>query len=330
MAHSGPFTCQCGRIHFDQYDGPSNDLLPYIDTEGVAALNESERGAVSGAYPRFLPKSRPASFLRAPLTSSNVRPQCRRVFKPYEERQDRTKFMDSEEDDPQVIIHIPFTCPVKIRAIVVMGGPEGAAPLRLRAFINREALDFSDAEDAPATQVRGRASPCGAVRAVLLPPKRSSAPTRDAGVGACGGPSGRDRSAHAVQPFPERLEAHALCRLKPWRGFDPHILHWAERRRDRPQAQGRVLCVRDAGLPGYGRAKGPGRGLTAHVTCCTIEGGVTARRTRVLSCIRRTMPHGCRMPCPPCPGCPISVCGPLVRRRVWLITGFLRLPQRTS
>lgn len=36
MAHSGPFRCMCGQIHADQFDGPSNDLLPYIDFDGVS------------------------------------------------------------------------------------------------------------------------------------------------------------------------------------------------------------------------------------------------------------------------------------------------------
>ena len=122
MSHSGPFRCQCGQIHADQYDGPSNDLLPYIDIDGVHALNESETGA------------------------------CRRVFKPYDQRLDQTAVVESEEDDPQIIIHIPFVSPVKIRALKLIGGGNGTAPRILRAYINREALDFTDVEDAPPVQ----------------------------------------------------------------------------------------------------------------------------------------------------------------------------------
>ena len=122
MAHSGPFRCQCGQIHADQFDGPSNDLLPYIDIAGVCALNESERGA------------------------------CRNVFKTHERHLDRMPCLESEEDDPQLIIHIPFTCPVKIRSITVIGGADGMAPSTMRASINREALDFADAEDTPPVQ----------------------------------------------------------------------------------------------------------------------------------------------------------------------------------
>ena len=120
--HSGPFRCQCGQIHADKYDGPSNDLLPYIDVENVRALNERESGS------------------------------CKGVFKPHERRHEQDGYMESEEDDPQLIIHIPFTCPVKIRAISISGGGDGTAPQTLRAYVNRETLDFADAEQTPPVQ----------------------------------------------------------------------------------------------------------------------------------------------------------------------------------
>ena len=41
-----------------------------------------------------------------------------------------------------------------------MIGPDGTAPSRLLAFINREALDFSDAETTPPVQARDRERPC--------------------------------------------------------------------------------------------------------------------------------------------------------------------------
>ena len=82
-----------------------------------------------------------------PPASAPVRaPQCRNVFKPYDRRLEREGFVESEEDDPQIIIHIPFISPVKIRALSVIGGADGETPRELRAFINRETLDFSDAD----------------------------------------------------------------------------------------------------------------------------------------------------------------------------------------
>ena len=41
----------------------------------------------------------------------------------------------SEEDDPELIIHVPFTCDVKLKSISVIGGSEGTSPsLRVSAL----------------------------------------------------------------------------------------------------------------------------------------------------------------------------------------------------
>ena len=122
MAHSGPFRCMCGQIHADQFDGPSNDLLPYIDLDGVAALNATDAASARG------------------------------IFKPFDQRLTRDPFLESEEDDPQLIIRIPFTCPVKIRSFTLVGGCDGMAPRTAKFFINNETLDFGDAEDGQPVQ----------------------------------------------------------------------------------------------------------------------------------------------------------------------------------
>ena len=150
MAHSGPFRCQCGQLHGDMYDGPSNDLLPYIDVDGICAHNEAERGAVSAHSP--------PTYTQPPASAPVRAPQCRNVFKPYDRRLEREGSVESEEDDPQIIIHIPFISPVKIRALSVIGGADGETPRELRAFINRETLDFSDA-DALAAPVSAHSPP---------------------------------------------------------------------------------------------------------------------------------------------------------------------------
>ena len=110
----------CGKIHADHFDGPSNDLLPHIDLEGVTALN-----AASGA---------------------------KGIFKPYDKRLERDMCVTSEENDPQLIIRVPFICPVSIRAFTVIGGGDGTAPRSSKLFINHESLDFGDAEDGQAVQ----------------------------------------------------------------------------------------------------------------------------------------------------------------------------------
>ncbi|KAF2569850.1 hypothetical protein F2Q68_00027489 [Brassica cretica] len=45
-----------------------------------------------------------------------------------------------------------FTSDVKIKSISIVGGPDGTSPSKLRVFINREGIDFSDAESMQAVQ----------------------------------------------------------------------------------------------------------------------------------------------------------------------------------
>jgi len=40
---------------------------------------------------------------------------------------------DSEEDDPELLLHIPFNGSVKLTGITVVGGPDGASPAKLKA-----------------------------------------------------------------------------------------------------------------------------------------------------------------------------------------------------
>eukprot|EP00004_Rigifila_ramosa_P018126 TRINITY_DN4478_c0_g1_i1.p1 TRINITY_DN4478_c0_g1~~TRINITY_DN4478_c0_g1_i1.p1 ORF type:complete len:149 (+),score=38.82 TRINITY_DN4478_c0_g1_i1:270-716(+) len=45
-----------------------------------------------------------------------------------------------------------FAGVVKLKSVTVIGGPDGRAPSRMRAFINTETLDFAGAEGQPAVQ----------------------------------------------------------------------------------------------------------------------------------------------------------------------------------
>ncbi|OAY75395.1 PITH domain-containing protein 1-like [Ananas comosus] len=93
-------------------------LYKHIDFSKVIALNESVAGSVKS------------------------------VFKAWERRLDTSEgLLESNEDDPELIVFIPFTCDVKIKSIAVVGGSGGTSPSKMRAFINREGIDFSDAQN---------------------------------------------------------------------------------------------------------------------------------------------------------------------------------------
>ncbi|KAL4424497.1 hypothetical protein ABPG77_006806 [Micractinium sp. CCAP 211/92] len=103
-------------------------LYKHIDIQHVRCLNEAVEGS------------------------------CRKVFKPWHRRLEPAgatgsgEQLDSEEDDPELLLHVPFDGSVKLTGITVVGGPEGTAPSKLKVYINRDDLDFSIVSDMPAVQ----------------------------------------------------------------------------------------------------------------------------------------------------------------------------------
>ncbi|KAI3917589.1 hypothetical protein MKW98_021351 [Papaver atlanticum] len=92
-------------------------LYKHIDLSKVSALNEAVQGSAKS------------------------------VFKAWEQRLDiSTGLLESNDGDPELIVFIPFTSDVKIKSISIIGGADGTSPSKMRAFINREGIDFSDAQ----------------------------------------------------------------------------------------------------------------------------------------------------------------------------------------
>ena len=62
-----------------------------------------------------------------------VEGSCRQVFKPWERRLEAGgPVLSSEEDDPELLLHIPFNGAVKLTGITLIGGPDGTSPSRLK------------------------------------------------------------------------------------------------------------------------------------------------------------------------------------------------------
>lgn len=96
----------------------SNDLLPAIDVDKIRCLNEEVLG--SG----------------------------KTVFKDYDNRFDKTKFVASDCDG-ELLFVIPFVSQVKIRAITVIAKGEEKFPNKMRLFTNVESVGFSITEQVP-------------------------------------------------------------------------------------------------------------------------------------------------------------------------------------
>ncbi|KDD71474.1 hypothetical protein H632_c4952p0, partial [Helicosporidium sp. ATCC 50920] len=76
--------------------------------------------------------------------NEEVEGSCRHVFKPWSDRLQRTgPVLKSQPEDTDLLIHVPFTGAVKLKAICIIGGPDGSSPDRLKVYINRDDLDFS-------------------------------------------------------------------------------------------------------------------------------------------------------------------------------------------
>ncbi|KAH8742101.1 hypothetical protein FG386_003428 [Cryptosporidium ryanae] len=93
------------------------DLLSYINTEGIHALNELNFGS------------------------------CKQLFRLYSDRLNEDFFCESQEDDPELMLFIPFSTPCSISSITIIGGDNGTSPSRVKVYINNENIDFSTVDE---------------------------------------------------------------------------------------------------------------------------------------------------------------------------------------
>jgi len=78
---------------------------------------------------------------------------CKHVFKPWHRRLDTDgPSLRSDVEDPELLLHVPFTGAIKLQAISVIGGPDGTSPAKLKVFTNRDDLDFGVAGQAQPVQ----------------------------------------------------------------------------------------------------------------------------------------------------------------------------------
>ncbi|XP_053983319.1 PITH domain-containing protein GA19395 [Hylaeus anthracinus] len=106
--------CNCGETHNEGELGLQYNLNTKIDIENVECLNEYRDG--SGAT----------------------------VFKPWEERLDRNKYVESDMDN-ELLFNIPFTGNIKLKGLIVIGGEDDFHPDKVKLFKNRPFMTLDDA-----------------------------------------------------------------------------------------------------------------------------------------------------------------------------------------
>lgn len=108
--------------HGEDEGGEAWALYEKVDTAALICLNEAQ----------------PASL--------------RHVLRPWHQRLDTSLPMLVSDCDDQLLMCIPFTAPVKIKSISVIGPGGEDNPAEMSAFINRENMDFSSAESTTPVQ----------------------------------------------------------------------------------------------------------------------------------------------------------------------------------
>lgn len=88
---------------------------------------------------------------RVRCLNESVEGSGRTVFKPWDQKFDRTLCVESDAD-AQLIFHVPFTGEVKLKSIAILGGPGESSPAQMKLFANMEDLDFTTIADTEPTQ----------------------------------------------------------------------------------------------------------------------------------------------------------------------------------
>uniref|UniRef100_A0A6B2F949 PITH domain-containing protein 1 n=1 Tax=Bothriechis nubestris TaxID=1766655 RepID=A0A6B2F949_9SAUR len=70
------------------------------------------------------------------------------VFRAWEDRGDRQKFVESD-DDEELLFNIPFTGNVKLKGVIVMGEDDNTHPSEMRLFKNIPHMSFDDTAREP-------------------------------------------------------------------------------------------------------------------------------------------------------------------------------------
>ena len=67
---------------------------------------------------------------------------CQKIFKDKDDMLDKTNFCESNEDDPELLINIPFSSQVVIKSMKLIGGEDGTCPSKVKFYVNVTNPDF--------------------------------------------------------------------------------------------------------------------------------------------------------------------------------------------
>lgn len=105
--------------------------------EHDADVPDSERGNLFSLYQKI-------DIEKVQCLNEATDGSCRHVFKPWDQKLDKTKFVQSDVDE-ELLFNIPFTGSVKLKGIIVIGGEDEMHPSVMKLYKNRPQMTFDDA-----------------------------------------------------------------------------------------------------------------------------------------------------------------------------------------
>ena len=103
--------------------------------------------------------------------NEKVEQKCKTIIKKKENMLDRTMFTESNDDDSEFIIHIPFKSQVKLYSMIMIGGEDGTSPAQVKLFANAKQVDFDMDENKPDQILNCTENKDGRLPYVLIPSK---------------------------------------------------------------------------------------------------------------------------------------------------------------
>ena len=88
---------------------------------------------------------------------------CQKIFKDKSDMLDKKDFCESNEDDPELLINIPFYTQVAIKSMTLIGGEDGTAPSKVKMYVNATNPDFDLLEGKPTHEIDTIENPDGSL-----------------------------------------------------------------------------------------------------------------------------------------------------------------------
>ena len=88
---------------------------------------------------------------------------CQKIFKDKSDMLDKRDFCESNDDDPELLINIPFYTQVAIKSMTLIGGEDGTAPSKVKMYVNATNPDFDLLEGKPTHEIDTIENPDGSL-----------------------------------------------------------------------------------------------------------------------------------------------------------------------